>query len=126
MEKGSMVGLGVCVVGVFLSAVLHGINVAFLFMEFGSIIIVVARQHGRDDHLASRSRRPQNLGKYFGKAMKGGETHSTGETIGQIVHLTNRARAEGLLALEEEAQGSRTRSSARASSSRSTAPTPSS
>ncbi len=41
MEKGSMIGLGLCLVGVFVSATLHGINIAFLFMEFGSIIIVV-------------------------------------------------------------------------------------
>lgn len=103
MEKGSMVGLGVCVVGVFLSAVLHGINVMFLFMEFGSIIIVVAGSMGATI-TCFPFEATANLGKYFGKAIKGGETHSTGETIGQIVHLTNRARAEGLLALEEEAR----------------------
>ena len=40
MEKGSMVGLGVCLAGVFGSAVLHGIQPVFLFMEFGSLIIV--------------------------------------------------------------------------------------
>ena len=40
MEKGSMVGLGVCLAGVFGSAVLHGIQPMFLFMEFGSLIIV--------------------------------------------------------------------------------------
>jgi chemotaxis protein MotA len=56
MEKGSMIGLGLCLAGVFISATMHGINIAFLFMEFGSV-------------------------------------------------LTNRARAEGLLALEEEAKG---------------------
>ena len=39
--KGSMVGLGLCLAGVFGSAVLHGIQPMFLFMEFGSLIIVV-------------------------------------------------------------------------------------
>ncbi|GIU90387.1 MAG: hypothetical protein KatS3mg010_1486 [Acidimicrobiia bacterium] len=45
-----------------------------------------------------------NIGKVFQKVMKGGEAHSASETIEQIVTLTNRARAEGLLALEEEAK----------------------
>src|SRR5258707_4855682 len=104
MEKGSMVGLGLCLVGVFASATMHGINVAFLFMEFGSIIIVVFGHLGAT--IASYPwEATQNLGKYVGKAMKGKETHSASETIGQIVVLTNRARSEGLLALEEEAKG---------------------
>jgi chemotaxis protein MotA len=46
----------------------------------------------------------QNLSKYLQKAMKGGESRSATQTIGEIVKLTNRARAEGLLALEEEAK----------------------
>jgi chemotaxis protein MotA len=104
MEKGSMVGLGLCLVGVFASATMHGINVAFLFMEFGSIIIVVFGHLGAT--IASFPfEATQNLGKYVGKAMKGKDAHSPSETITQIVVLTNRARAEGLLALEEEAKG---------------------
>jgi chemotaxis protein MotA len=104
MEKGSMIGLGLCLVGVFLSATLHGINIAFLFMEFGSIIIVVFGHLGAT--IASFPwEATQNVGKYVGKAMKGKEEHSASDTINQIVVLTNRARAEGLLALEEEAKG---------------------
>jgi Flagellar motor component len=80
MEKGSMVGLGLCVVGVFLSATLHGINIAFLFMEFGSIIIVVFGHLGAT--IASYPwEATQNVGKYVGKAMKGKEAHSASETI---------------------------------------------
>jgi chemotaxis protein MotA len=104
MEKGAMVGLGVCFVGVFLSAILHGIQPMFLFMEFGSLIIVVFGHLG-----ATISSFPfsatQNVSKYVQKALKGGkEEHSANDTINQIVVLTNRARAEGLLALEEEAK----------------------
>jgi chemotaxis protein MotA len=104
MEKGAMVGLGVCLAGVFASAILHGIQPMFLFMEFGSIIIVVMGHLG-----ATISAFPfeatQNVGKYVQKAVKGGkESHTASETIAQIVVLTNRARAEGLLALEEEAK----------------------
>jgi chemotaxis protein MotA len=104
MEKGAMVGLGVCLVGVFLSAIMHGIQPMFLFMEFGSLIIVWLGHLG-----ATISSFPfeatQNLSKYIQKALKGNkENHSASATITQIVQLTNRARAEGLLALEEEAK----------------------
>jgi len=103
MEKGAMIGLGLCLAGVFVSATMHGINIAFLFMEFGSIIIVVFGHLGAT--IASYPwEATQNLGKYIGKAMKGKEAHSASETIAKIVVLTNRARAEGLLALEEEAK----------------------
>jgi chemotaxis protein MotA len=104
MEKGSMVGLALCLVGVFVSAILHGISPAFLFMESGSIIIVVVGHLG-----ATISAFPfevtQNVPKYVGKAMKGQELQSATATISQIVVLTSRARTEGILALEEEAKG---------------------
>ncbi len=104
MEKGSMVGLGLCLAGVFGSAVMHGIQPMFLFMEFGSLMIVIFGSIG-----ATITSFPfaatQNLSKYIKRAMKGGEVHSATGTINQIVVLTNRARAEGLLALEEEAKG---------------------
>jgi chemotaxis protein MotA len=103
VEKGSMVGLIVTVIGVFASVILHGISPIFLFMEFGSIIIVVMGCFG-----ATISSFPfdatQNMGKVIGKCMKGGEKPPITETIDQIVHMTNRARAEGLLALEAEAK----------------------
>ena len=103
MEKGSMVGLGVCLAGVFGSALLHGISPVFLFLEIGSLLIVWLGSLG-----ATITSFPfaatQNLSKYIQKALKGQEEHSASETIQQIVHLTNRARAEGLLALEEEAK----------------------
>lgn len=104
MEKGSMVGLGLCLAGVFGSAVLHGIQPVFLFMEFGSLIIVVFGSIGATITAFPFSA-TQNLSKYVMKAMKGGEEHSAKATIDQIVVLCNRARAEGLLALEEEARG---------------------
>jgi chemotaxis protein MotA len=44
------------------------------------------------------------LGKVIGKAMKPNTLPSASEVVTTIVHLTNRARAEGLLALEEEAK----------------------
>ncbi len=95
-----MVGLIVTLIGVFASVVMHGISPVFLFMEFGSIIIVVLGCFG-----ATMSSFPfeatQNIGKVIGKALKGGAPMPTAETIATIVDMTNRARSEGLLALEE-------------------------
>ena len=75
MEKGSMVGLILTLVGVFVSVIMHGIDPVFLFMEFGSIIIVVLGCFG-----ATISSFPfeatQNIGKVIGKCMKGGADHS--------------------------------------------------
>lgn len=100
MEKGSMIGLVVTLIGVFASVVMHGIDPMFLFLEFGSIIVVVAGCFG-----ATISSFPfsatQTMGKVITKCLKGGEPHDPSETIAQIVDMTNRARSEGLLALEE-------------------------
>ncbi len=100
MEKGSMIGLVVTLIGVFVGAIMHGINPAFLFMEFGSIIIVIFGCFGAT--IASFPfEATQNIGKVIGKCVKGGAEHSAAATIDQIVEMTNKARAEGLLALEE-------------------------
>jgi chemotaxis protein MotA len=103
MEKGTTVGLGMAVVGVFVGAVMKGADPVALFVNIPAILIVwvgslgaVLVSHPFED--------TQKVGKYVQKAMKGGPSHSASETIGQIVQLTNRARAEGLLALEEEAK----------------------
>jgi Flagellar motor component len=93
----------VAVVGVFGSAVLHGINVVFLFTEIGSILIVFSGCIGAT-MISFPMEATSNASKYFQKALKGGEHESAMETIGQIVKLTNRARSEGLLALEDEAK----------------------
>lgn len=103
MEKGTLIGLCVAVVGVFGSAVLHGINVVFLFTEIGSILIVFSGCIGAT-MISFPMEATSNASKYVQKVMKGGEEHSAMETIGQIVKLTNRARSEGLLALEDEAK----------------------
>lgn len=103
MEKGTLIGLSVAVVGVFTSATMHGINIAFLFTEIPSILIVFTGCIGAT-MISFPMEATSNASKYFQKALKGGEEHSAMETIGQIVKLTNRARSEGLLALEDEAK----------------------
>jgi len=104
MEKGTLIGLCVAVAGVFGSAVLHGINVVFLFTEIGSILIVFSGCIGAT-MISFPMEATANASKYVQKVMKGNaEEASAMETIGTIVKLTNRARSEGLLALEDEAK----------------------
>jgi chemotaxis protein MotA len=81
---------------------LHGINVVFLFTELPSMLIVFTGRIGAT-MVAFPMEATSNLPKYINKVMKGGDEHSPMETISQIVKL-NRARSEGLLALEDEAK----------------------
>jgi chemotaxis protein MotA len=103
MEKGTMIGLALAFVGVFLGAIMKGADPVALFVNIPAILIVWIGSIGAVmiSHPFSET---QNAGKYFQKVMKGDEEHSASDTIKQIVALTNRARAEGLLALEEESK----------------------
>ena len=103
MEKGTMIGLAMAFVGVFLGAIMKGADPVALFVNIPAILIVWIGSLGAVliSHPFAES---QNAGKYFQKVLKGDEEHSATETISKIVVLTNRARAEGLLALEEEAK----------------------
>jgi chemotaxis protein MotA len=103
MEKGTLIGLCVAVAGVFGSAVLHGINVVFLFTEIGSILIVFSGCIGAT-MISFPMEATSNVTKYVQKVMKGNDETSAMDTINVIVKLTNRARSEGLLALEDEAK----------------------
>src|SRR3954452_14038902 len=99
-----MVGLSITLVGVFVSVFMHGINPAFLFMELGSIIIVVFGCFG-----ATISTFPfevtQNMSKVISKCLKGGAPPPTAEAIATIVHMTNRAPTDGLLEREQASKG---------------------
>jgi chemotaxis protein MotA len=98
-----MVGLALAFVGVFLGAIMKGADPVALFVNIPAILIVWIGSIGAV-MISHPFADTQNVGKYVQKAIKGGEEHSANETIGQIVKLTNRARAEGLLALEEESK----------------------
>ena len=84
MEKGTLIGLIVCVVGVFGSAVLHGINIAFLFMEIGSILIVFAGCIGAT-MISFPMEATSNVTKYFQKVMKGNKDEAS--AMGTITWL---------------------------------------
>jgi chemotaxis protein MotA len=103
MEKGTLIGLVMAVVGVLVGAVFKGANPVALFTNVGAILIVIVGSTGATI-VSMQFADTQNVGKYFQKFVKGGAEYSASETIDQIVTMTNRARAEGLLALEEEAK----------------------
>ena len=82
---------------------LHGINLAFLFMEIGSILIVFVGCIGAT-MISFPMEATSNVTKYVQKVMKGNDETRRWRRSTQIVKLTNRARSEGLLALEDEAK----------------------
>jgi chemotaxis protein MotA len=103
MEKGTMVGLGMAVLGVFVGAIMKGADPVLLFTNIPAFLTVIVGSLGATivSHPFSET---QKIGKCFQKVMKGDAEHSANDTIAHIVHMTNRARAEGLLALEDEAK----------------------
>jgi len=103
MEKGTMVGLGLAFVGVFLGAIMKGADPVALFVNIPAILIVWIGSIGAV-LISHPFADTQKAGKYFQKVMKGGPEHSANETIAQIITMTTRARTDGLLALEEEAK----------------------
>ncbi len=103
MEKGTMIGLVMACVGVFVGALLKGADIVMLFTNIPALLIVVVGSLGAT-FIGAPFAEGSSVGKYIGKAMKGNPEKSATETIETIVRLTNRARAEGLLALEEESK----------------------
>jgi chemotaxis protein MotA len=103
MEKGTMIGFVMAFVGVFVGAIMKGADPVALFVNIPAILIVWIGSAGAV-LISHPFTETQNVGKYVQKVMKGGEAHSATDTIKQIVVLTNRARGEGLLALEEESK----------------------
>ncbi|MGE0879195.1 MAG: motility protein A [Acidimicrobiia bacterium] len=103
MEQGSLVGIILILVGVFVGAILKGVSPVFLFTIPAAILIVVVAAIGAT-FLSNTMDMNKNFGKLIGKAMKGGEKHEAGETISQVVTFADKARREGLLSLEDQVQ----------------------
>lgn len=100
MEKGSLIGLPVAILGVFVGAVIKGADPVALFTNVPALLIVGAGSIG-----AAFLSSPMKECKFgtFGKVMKGAE-FPTEDTITKMVAMTNTARTGGLLALESEAK----------------------
>jgi len=103
MEKGTLIGLPVCFLAMIVGAVLKGANPVALFTNAPAMIIVFVGALSAT-MISMSWKDTANFPKYFKKALSPGPEHDTREQIEQIVTLTNRARTEGLLALDEEAK----------------------
>lgn len=103
MEQGSLVGLIMVLVGIFLGALMKGVSPVFLFTIPAALLIVILAAIGAT-FISNPMEVNKNFGKLIGKAMKGGEKHEAGEAIAQVVQFADKARREGLLSLEDQVQ----------------------
>ncbi len=102
MEKGSLIGLAMAFIGVFVGAIIKGADVVMLFTNVPSILIVFIGSLGAT-FIASPMNESMAGLKGFGKMMKGA-AFPVQDTIAKLVAMTNTARTGGLLALESEAK----------------------
>jgi len=100
VEKGSIIGLPIAIIGVFVGAIIKGADPVMLFTNVPALLIVIVGSIGAA--LLSTPMREAKFGT-FGKVMKA-SSFPTEETIGQLVSMTNTARTGGLLSLESEAK----------------------
>jgi chemotaxis protein MotA len=103
MEQGSLIGLIMVMIGVFVGAILKGVQVGFLFSVPAAFLIVFVGAFGAA-FLSNPMARVKGTGKIIGIAFKGPAKHEVGETVSQVVSFADRARREGLLSLEDECQ----------------------
>jgi chemotaxis protein MotA len=103
MEKGTLIGLPVCFLAMIIGAVLKGANPVALITNAPALVIVILGSTAAT-MIAMSMKDTSNVMKYFKKALSPGPERDTREQIDQIVQLTNRARTEGLLALDDEAK----------------------
>ena len=103
MEKGTMIGLPLCFVAMIVGAVLKGADPVVLFTNAPALTIVIIGSTAAT-MLSMGWKDTTNAPKYFKKALSPGPEMDTRGQIDLIVKLTNRARTEGLLALDEESK----------------------
>jgi chemotaxis protein MotA len=104
MDRGTAIGLGVALVAILGAAVVEAGSVSILFalMNLPSAMIVFGGTIGTV-LVAFPMERVTKLGKVLGVAFRQ-EVTSERDLVGLFVRLAERARREGLLALETEAQ----------------------
>jgi len=101
MEPSSIIGLVMVFFGVFVGAIMKHVNPAALFTVPAAFLIVIVASIG-SAMLSNTMSDSKKLPTFMMKAMKGNKEPDTSGTIDQIVSFAERARREGLLALEED------------------------
>jgi chemotaxis protein MotA len=100
MEKGSGIGIVLVLVGTFVGAVMKGVSPAALFTVPAAFLIVLVSSFGAT-FLSFGAEEMKNFPKYMKLAFLPGPPPDPTQVIGQIVDFADRARREGLLALED-------------------------
>ena len=101
MEPASLIGLVMVLVGVFVGGLLKGVNPAGLFAVPAAFLIVIVASIGAA-MMGQTMADAKKILKYIMKGIKGQKPPDTSGAIDQIVRFAERARRDGLLALEEE------------------------
>jgi len=101
MEPASIIGLIMVLFGVFVGAIMKHVNPAALFTVPAAFLIVIVASIGAA-MMSNTMGDGKKLMTFIMKAMKGNKEPDTAGTIDQIVSFAERARREGLLALEED------------------------
>jgi chemotaxis protein MotA len=103
MDLGSIVGLVLVLIGVFVGTLMKGVSPAFLLSVPAALLIVIVGAVG-----AAFISNPWALCKktpaLIMRAMKGYDHSGASGTINEVVSLAERARREGMLSLEEACQ----------------------
>jgi len=101
MEQGSLVGIILVLVGIFVGGILKGVQPVYLVSIPAALLIVIVGAIGAT-FLSNPMELNKKLGKIIGVAFKGPPKHDITETISHVVSFADRARREGLLSLEDE------------------------
>lgn len=103
MEQGSLVGMILLIIGVFVGGLMKGVSPVFLFTIPAALLIVILAAIGAA-FISNPMSVNKNMGKLIAKAMKGDGHHDPSHTIAQVVSFADKARREGLLSLEDDCQ----------------------
>lgn len=101
MEPASLIGLGLVLIGTFVGSTMKGVGVGAYFGVPAALLIVVVASIGAT-MMSNSMADVKNMGKAFLKAFKPGDLGDPGSSIDRIVEFAERARREGLLALEDQ------------------------
>ncbi|MFA5566296.1 MAG: flagellar motor protein [Acidimicrobiia bacterium] len=101
MEPASLIGLVLVLIGVFVGSTMKGVSIGAFFGVPAAFLIVIVASLGAA-MMSNTMVDMKNMGKAFMKAFKPGDTGDPSASIDQIVEFAERARREGLLALEDQ------------------------
>jgi len=101
MEPASLIGLIMIFFGVFVGGILKGVSPVGLFSVPAAFLIVIVASIGAA-MMGQTWPDAKKILKYMMKGIKGDKPFDTAGAIDQIVKFAERARRDGLLALEED------------------------